>query len=416
MSGLRFLGRALVTTLLLAAVGVDGARAATADVVNEWSARASQLATAAAMHPLRAPITLGLVHLAVYDAVNAIGGGHAPYEVLPPVTRPASMEAAAVEAAYRVLAVELPSQIAALDAARTASLAQIPEPGRSNGSAVGAAAAEALLARRAQDGRDALVPYTPGSGPGAWIPTPPGFLPATAPFLARIVPFMMRSPSQFRPDGPPRLHSREYANDYREVRSLGAKQSTERTPEQTATARFWEPLAGTVWPASIRRMATERGLDIATAARFEAAAFAAFADGLIACWDAKYHFNFWRPVTAIRVDTDGNPHTEADPGWEPLSTTPAFPEYPSGHTCATTAVANVMEDFFPHDLRIAARNVNTGEERFYTRARDVSDEVVEARMLLGVHFRAADEDGAEIGRRIARRIRTKFFKAERRED
>jgi hypothetical protein len=222
----------------------------------------------------------------------------------------------------------------------------------------------------------------------------------------------MRSPSQFRPDGPPRLRSRQYVEDYREVKSLGAKQSLTRTPKQTATALFWEPLAGTVWPASIRRIATERGLDIPTAALFEAATFAAFADGLIACWDAKYYFNFWRPVTAIRGgDTDGNAHTEADPAWEPLSTTPAFPEYPSGHACATTAVANIMEDFFPHDLRIPARNVNTGEERFYTRARDVSNEVVEARMLLGVHFRTADEAGAEIGRRIARRIRTRFFRA-----
>jgi hypothetical protein len=158
-------------------------------------------------------------------------------------------------------------------------------------------------------------------------------------------------------------------------------------------------------------MAAERGLDIATAARFEAAAFAAFADGLIACWDAKYHFGFWRPVTAIRAgDADGNAATEPDPAWEPLSTTPAFPEYPSGHACTTTAVANVMEDFFPQDLVIPARNVVTGEERVYTRARDVSDEVVEARMLLGVHFRAGDEDGAEIGRRIARRIRTELFR------
>jgi hypothetical protein len=345
MSGVRFLVRAIVPALLLPAVLLDAARAAPADVV------------------------------------NAIAGGYAPYVAAPPVTRPASMEAAAVEAAYRVLVVELPSQQAALDAARAASLAPIAEP------------------------------YTPGSGPGVWIPTPPGFLPAAAPFLGQVVPFTMRSASQFRPEGPPRLGSRQYVRDYDEVKSLGEKQSLTRTPEQTATALFWEPLAGTVWPASIRRMATERGLDIATAARFEAATFAAFADGLIGCWEAKYHFNSWRPVTAIRAaDTDGTPRTEPDPAWEPLAITPAFPEYPSGHACATTAVANVMEDFFSHELRIAARNVNTGEERFYTRARDVVDEVVEARMLLGVHFRAADEDGSDIGRRIARRIRTKFFK------
>jgi hypothetical protein len=410
MSSRGFLAWSLVAALLPAIVQ-GGTPAKPADVIHEWSARAQQLAGAAGMHPLRAPITLGLVHLAVYDAVNAIAGGHAPYVSAPPVTRPASMEAAAVEAAYRVLAVELPSQLAALDAARTASLAPMPEPDRSNGLAVGAAAAAALLARRAHDGRNDVVPYEPGSGPGAWIPTPQGFLPAAGPFLARVAPFTMRSPSQFRPEGPPPLRSRKYAEDYREVKSLGARQSPTRTPEQTATARFWEPLAGTVWPASIRRMAAERGLDMATAARFEAATFAAFADGLVACWDAKYRFNFWRPLTAIRAgDTDGNEHTEADPAWEPLSITPAFPEYASGHACTTTAVVGVMEDFFPHDLRIPARNVDSGEERFYRRARDVSDEVVEARMLLGVHFRSADEDGAEIGRRIARQIRTKLFR------
>jgi hypothetical protein len=404
-------GRALVAALLLQAVLLDTARAAPADVVNEWSARAAQLASAAGMHPLRAPITFALVHLAVYDAVNAIVGGHAPYAGAPPVTRPASLAAATVEAAYRVLVAELPSQLAALDAARAASLGPIPEPDRANGLAVGAAAAEGLLALRAADGRNAVVPYAPGTGPGSWIPTPPGFLTATAPFLARVVPFTMSTPWQFRPDGPPRLGSRRYAEDYREVKSLGEKESLTRTPEQTATALFWEPLAGTVWPASIRRMAAERNLDMATAARFEAAAFAGFADGLIACWDAKYHFDFWRPVTAIRAgDTDGNRRTDPDPAWEPLSVTPAFPEYPSGHACVTTAVANLMEDFFPHDLRIPARNVNSGEERFYTRAGDVVDEVVEARMLLGVHFRSADEDGSEIGRRIARQIRGRFFK------
>lgn len=143
----------------------------------------------------------------------------------------------------------------------------------------------------------------------------------------------------------------------------------------------------------------------------EDAAFAAFADGLIACWDSKFHFNFWRPATAIHQgDLDHNPRTEADPDWEPLSVTPPFPEYASGHACTTTAVTEVMEAFFPHDLRIPARNVNRGEERFYTRARDVSEEVVEARMLLGVHFRAADEDGAEIGRRIAAGIQRRFFR------
>ena len=416
MSRCRPAGR--IQTLLLLHVLLCGAgRAVAAEPVNEWSTRTSELAAAAGMSPFRTPLTLALVHLAVYDAVNAIEGGYAPYASAPQVRRPASRDAALVEAAYAVLLVELPSQRAALDAARAASLASIGEPELTNGLAVGSAAARALLARRSGDGRDATVAYTPGSGPGVWIPTPPGLLPAAAPFLARVVPFTLRAPSQFRPEGPPRLGSRRYARELREVKDLGEKDSASRSEEQTATAHFWEPFAGTVWPVSIRRVAEERGLDTAAAARFEAAAFAGFADAIIACWDAKYAYNFWRPVTAIRgAATDSNPRTHAKETWEPLSVTPPFPEYPSGHACVSTAVANVMEDFFSHDLRIPARNLTTGEERVYTRAQEVSDEVIEARMLLGVHFRTANEDGTEIGRRVARWIRTRFFRPTRNTD
>ena len=131
----------------------------------------------------------------------------------------------------------------------------------------------------------------------------------------------------------------------------------------TSPALFWEPLAGTVWPASIRRLAGEQALDLPSSAHFQPAAFAAFADGLIACWDAKCHFNFWRPVTAIHNgDVDGNRRTEADPSWEPLAVTPNFPEYPSGHTCATAAVAHTIEEFFQHEVHIPARHIVTGED------------------------------------------------------
>jgi len=235
--------------------------------------------------------------------------------------------------------------------------------------------------------------------------------PATTAFLAEVTPFTMESPSQFRAGGPPPFHSRQWIRDYDEVKTLGAKDSSSRTPEQTMTALFWEPLTGTVWPATIRRLAQEQQLDLSSSARFQAAAFAAFADGLIACWDAKFYFNYWRPVTAIRDgDIDENESTVADPNWEPLAITPNFPEYPSGHACATAAVAHTIEDFFPHDVIIPARNVVSGEERFFRKARDIVDEVVEARMLLGLHFRSADEDGAEVGRKIARQIRSRWFK------
>jgi hypothetical protein len=382
------------------------------DVITQWSVAASNAAAASGMAPLRTPITFALVHLAMYDAVTAIGGGRAAYAVRPPVAYPASAQAAAIEAAYRVLLAEFPGQAASLDALYQNLLSLEPaSPSKDNGRAVGAAVAQRLLALRANDGRNLVVTYTPGSGPGVWVPTPPAFLPATTAFLGSVTPFTMESPWQFRPAGPPALGSRRWADDYNEVKALGASVGSSRTQEQTDTALFWEPLAGTVWPASIRRLAREQGLDLTASAHFQAAAFVAFADGLIACWDAKFHFNSWRPVTAIQNgSTDDNDRTAPDPGWMPLAVTPNFPEYPSGHACATAAVAHVIEDYFPHEVLIPARNIFTGAERFYRKASDVVDEVVEARMLLGLHFRSGDEDGDTIGRQVARQIRSRWFK------
>jgi len=383
------------------------------DPITEWSIAASTAAAASGMAPLRTPITLAILHLAMYDAVNAVTFEREPYAASPRVVRPASAHAAAIEAGYRVLVAEFPTQQTVLDATYEKLLAGVGESpvARKNGAEIGAGVARTLLALRANDGRNAAVPYLPGSGPRAWVPTAPAFLPATTAFLANVVPFTMDSGAQFRPAGPPRFRSRKWVEDFTEVKALGAKDGSARTPEQTSTALFWEPLAGTVWPATIRRLAREQALDLTSSSRFQAAAFAAFADGLIACWDAKFHFNFWRPITAIRNgDVDGHRRTEADPGWEPLAVTPNFPEYPSGHTCATAAVAYTIDDFFERDVLIPARNIVSGEERFYSRPSDVVDEVVEARMLLGLHFRSADEDGADVGRKIARQIRRQWFK------
>jgi hypothetical protein len=364
------------------------------------------------MPPLRTPITLALVHVAMFDAVSAIAGSPRPHASVPPAAGPASAYAAAVEAGYRILLAEFASQQAALQNRYDALIAaEAHSIARQNGIAIGANAAASLLASRANDGRNATIAYTPGSGSGVWVPTPPGFLAVNTAALARVTPFTMDSPAQFRPAGPPPLGSKKWAADYNEVKTLGVKDGSTRTAEQTATAMFWEPLAGTVWIPTIRRIAREQALDLESSARYHAAAFAAFADGLIACWDAKFHFNTWRPVTAIRQgEDDGNASTDADPAWEPLAVTPNFPEYPSGHTCVTAAVAHTIEDVFRHGIAIPARNVVSGEERVYRRAEDIVDDVIEARMLLGLHFRAGDEDGAEIGRRIARQIRRDWLR------
>jgi hypothetical protein len=386
-------------------------RVAAVDPITRWSVEGARATAAAGMAPLRTPITFAILHAAMYDAVIAVGGTGDRYAVAPPVKRPASAEAAAVEAGYRILLAEVPSQQAALELVYGQLLSLVPDSAaKQNGMLVGEDVARQLLAIRASDGRNAVIPYVPASGPGVWVTTPPGFLEVSTAFLARVTPFTMDSPSQFRSAGPPPLDSKQWARDYNEVKALGAHTGSTRSAEQTATAWFWEPLAGTVWPDSIRRLATEQGLNLESSARFQAAAFTAFADSLIACWDAKFAFNTWRPVTAIRAgDTDGNALTERAADWLPLAITPNFPEYPSGHTCVTAAVAHTIERFLPHEVSIPARNLVSGEERFFRKASDVVEEVVEARMLLGVHYRFADEDGADIGRKVAGQIHARWF-------
>jgi hypothetical protein len=402
----------VVACLVVVMTAVPSGRAARlpSDPITAWSIAASEAATASAMAPFRTPISLAILHLAMYDAVNAVTEEREPYLAKVAVVRPASPHAAAIEAGYRVLVAEFPAQRAQLAARHSALLADVQSgPARESGVSVGASVASQLLAARANDGRTADRIHTPGPGAGVWIPTPPGFRAVTSSFLARVAPFTMTTASQFRPAGPPQLGSVKWAEEYNEVKALGGKHSVARTREQTATALFWEPLAGTVWPVTIRRLAAEHALELPSSAHFQAAAFAAFADALISCWDAKFHFNFWRPITAIQAgERDGNDGTGADASWEPLTVTPDFPEYPSGHACATAAVAYTIESFFPH-APIPARHAATGKERVYQRAKDVVDEVIEARMLVGVHFRSADVDGAEMGRQIAEQIQRQRF-------
>src|SRR5262245_32356900 len=318
------------------------------DPITRWSVEATSGAAAVGMAPFRTPITLALVHVAMYDAVSAVTLAHKPYAVSVGVKRPASAEAAAIAAGYHLLLAELPVRQPALEQTYRELLSTLPDSEqRRNGLLAGEAVARELLALRANDGRNLVIPHAPGSGLGGWQPTPPGFLAATTAFLSQVSPFTMDSPKQFRPAGPPPLGSDQWARDYNEVKALGAQTGSTRTDQQTATAWFWEPLAGTVWPASIRRLAAEHHLDLAASARFQAAAITAFTDGLIACWDAKFAFNSWRPVTAIRAADDGNAGTEGAADWTPLGVTPNFPEYPSGHVCATAAVAYTIERFLP---------------------------------------------------------------------
>jgi hypothetical protein len=398
--------------------------AARADAVLDWNAHAANaVVTVGGQVPPRALIRLAMVHLAVYDAVNAIAGlPFESYATVPVVQDPASREAAVAAAAHDVLVALFPAQAADLDAKYAASLEALPDDvARINGIAVGRQAAAGLLAARAGDGRDAVVAYAPGSGPGAWIPTPPAFLPAQAPETPLVRPFALEAAGQFRPEPPPDLASDTWARDYDEVKRLGPSVGSTRTDEQTDIARFWSDSPPLQWNRAWRALSTARGLGLEDNARYFAMLAAASADALIACWDAKYFYKFWRPVTAIRAgDSDGRPDTLPDPEWIGILVTPNHPEYPAAHGCFSGASTETLAYFFGSDevgLTIDSRVPNLlSPVRTYSRLSDALTEVLEARIYGGMHYRNSTHHGAIVGKQVSRFTTSHFFKASRRSD
>ena len=405
--------------LCMVAVGMS-VTAARADVVLDWNAHAARaIVTVGGQVPPRALIRLAMVHLAIYDAVNAIEGvPFESYASVPSVNRPASAEAAAATAAHDVLVALFPAQVADLDAKYAASLAGLPddEVAKVNGIAVGQQAASAILNARAQDGRDATVIYVPGSGPGVWLATPPAFLSAQAPETRFVQPFALNSASQFRPEGPLRLGSEDWARDYNEVKALGPAVGSSRTAEQTDIARFWNDNPPLQWNRAWRALSMANGLGLAQNARYFAMLATASADALIACWDAKYSYNFWRPVTAIRAgDSDGNPETSPDPEWIGLLVTPNHPEYPAAHGCFSAASTETLKYFFGTDnvgfwMDSAVATV-VNHIRTYSRLSDALAEVLDARIYGGMHYRNSTRVGANIGKHVSRFTTTHFFRS-----
>lgn len=394
------------------------AGSAYADVILDWNEHAANAIVAVAgQPPPRGLIRLAMVHTAIYDAVNAIEGyPFQPYGVTPDVVSPASPEAAAAAAAHDVLVALFPAQQADLDAKYAASLATIPDgSAKTNGISVGQQSAAGILALRANDGRDAVVPYRPGSGPGVWVPTPPRFLPAQAPEVAQVLPWTLNSPSQFRADSPPELTSEAWARDYNEVMSLGPATSSTRTPEQTDIGRFWADQPLLQWNRAWRGISIAQGLSLLDNARFFAVLATAGSDALIACWDSKFFYNFWRPVTAIRAgDTDGNPETAPDPGWIGLVIAPNHPEYPAAHGCFSGASTETLNFFFGTDtfqFRIDS-NVSglTNRVRFYTSFSQALEEVLDARIYGGMHYRNSTRKGAIIGKQVSHFATRHFFR------
>lgn len=383
-----------------------------ADVVSDWNA----VATTVFVNKGAAPgIHFAMVHTAIYDAVNAIDRRYSIYAVTSKVdTGGASKEAAAAAAAYRLLLDLFPDQQSVLDPAYAASLAAIPDGvAETNGVAVGTEVAAGILALRAEDGRNADVPYVFGSGPGVHQATPPGFTNPVTPWLAKVKPFALKSPSQFRAYGPPDLTSAAYAADFNAVKSLGSLNSTERTDEETEIGRFHTENPTVFWARNLREFAATKQLDIDESARLFAMLFVGFADATIACWDSKYHFNRWRPITAIAAAaSDDNAATEADATWVPLANTPPHPEYPAAHGCVSGAVAEILRQFFgTKEIPMTFTSTVPGSvPHAFQRTDDLVAEVLAARVYGGMHFPTSNVHGAVMGRQVGRWIAKNYFR------
>ena len=379
---------AKVTAILFAVLFTALPQTARADKVTDWNEIGAQVVLNTGRAGAIGTVDLAYMHIAIYDAVNAIEPGYSVFAVTPSnVPAGASADAATVEAAYRVLIAIFPAQAAYINGQYAISIATIPDSqSKTDGMAVGSEVAALFLASRVGDGRNATVTYTPGSGPGAWIPTSP--VPPAAPWLAVMRPFGIESPSQFRPEAPPDLSSNEWAEDYNEVKRVGSINSAHRTPEQTTLARvFLDPRVPQV-ARTFRQLASDKGLSLRDNARLFASLYVAQGDSTIAGFNTKYHYGFWRPITAIRNgDTDGNPDTESDPAWTPLATTPNHPEYISAHAFIEGAWTEVLREFFgTKKLDLTITSTTTGTSLSFSNTDDVIKAVNDARIFAGFHY------------------------------
>lgn len=388
------------------------ANSAKADMVTEWNSTATTIS--AAKEKRAAAVTVvdtAYVHAAIYDAVNAIDRRHTPYAVTPsnPPPAGASAEAAAASAAYHVLIRLFPNHRDFLNEKFAQSLAQVPDgQPKADGVALGAEIAGKFMNLRGGDGWNAPVVFTPGSGPGAWQPTSG---PPVAPWMALMRPFALETPSQFRAEGPPALGSAKWAEDFNETKRLGALDGSARTPEQTLIGRFYTEHTGVQYARVFRDFADQQRLGLADNARLFAMLYVAGADSLIAGMESKYHFAFWRPVTAIRAgDTDNSDATAGDPNWTPLAPTPGHPEYPAAHGCLTAAWAETLRAFYgTKRIRITLTSSVTGTARTFENTDDLIKEIVDARIFGGMHYRTSGVHGAVVGRKVAHWVAGHFF-------
>jgi hypothetical protein len=384
-----------------------------ADAVADWNAIAQQEAiNAGALRPgPSGVIDIAMVHAAIYDAVQAIEGDYETYYVDIPGAS-GSPIAATAKAAHDVLVARFPARASEINTLYVNYLTANGILPTDPGIAVGARAAAGILALRSCDGsfpNPAPPPFIGGTGIGQWRPTPPANSPMNpGPWLGNVTPFLLLRPSQFRSDPPPDLGSRKYARDYNEVKRFGgALGSGDRTPEQTDQAFFWAGNFGAMFNRLARDLAAEKVDNISDSSRLFALLTMSQADAIINVWNDKAYFNFWRPITAIQNgDADGNPRTTGDAAWTSLIPSPPYPDHTSGANGITGASMRALRNYFGTDhMDFSITTTNTGpttqDTRDFGRFSDVAQEVVDARIYLGIHFRFADEGSRLLGFRVA---------------
>ncbi len=380
--------------IVLALVALASPPVARADAVTDWNAIASTaIVTNAGQPPHPSLLSFAMVQGAVYDAVNAI---------------------------------DRAAQLLTWQPVYDAYIANLPDdpPGsRDAGVTIGETTARAMLEARLNDGRFGPPPDLYPPAPGIWRRTPPNYASDAAPWVGNVRPFLVPSAEMLRTDGPNPLTSAAYTEDFNEVKEVGALYSTTRTPDQTEAAIFWQDHGSAVWNRVFRTLAASQNLDIVENARLFAMENLAAADATIGCWNDKYYWQFWRPITAIReADTDGNPDTQADPTWlplfdpatpvcnPPLLVTPPFPDHPAGHTSGSGAIVYTLQNFFGTDrVGFSAFSNKSCTTRSFDRFSDALKEIIDARVWGGIHFRTADMQGAVLGKKVAHYLEKHYF-------
>jgi hypothetical protein len=371
-----------------------------ADVIMDWNTKSDEIAAQKQVLPLNHSRGTAILHVAMFEAVNAIEGRYLPYKLNLTADRSTSKEAAAAAAGHDILLALYPDQQSSLDATLATMLAGIADgEAKAKGIALGKKAAADLIALRANDGIAAQETYRPHTAPGIYVPT---VIPLMS-IAAAVTPWVMTSGSQFRPAPPPALTSETWTADLNEIRELGRIDSTKRSPEQTTIGRFWFITGPRSYNPIVRQIAMSKDMDIVDCARLFALTSMAGNDAIIAVFDAKYTYNLWRPVTAIRnADQTNNSATPRDASWRPLGDTPMHPEYPCAHCITSAAISAVLQGVAGNEIGELSMSSPTapGVIRKWTRVQDYSDEVAMARIYAGFHYRFSTIVGKDMGKKI----------------